>query len=87
MMRLEKRFVKEMRNEHMSLVIKPVWIISLKKEKKDGQKNPDSKLAHQISSAANETRVKRKSVQGMDIDEAINLRDSGALKVPNAKIK
>ena len=50
-------------------------------------KNPDSKLAHQISSAVNETRVKRKSVQGMDIDEAINLRDSGALKVPNAKIK
>lgn len=57
------------------------------KRKERWAKNPDSKLAHQISSAANETRVKRKSVQGMDIEEAINLRDSGALKVPNAKIK
>ena len=57
------------------------------KRKERWAKNPDSKLAHQISSAVNETRVKRKSVQGMDIDEAINLRDSGALKVPNAKNK
>lgn len=57
------------------------------KRKERWAKNPDSKLAHQISSAVNETRVKRKSVQGMDIDEAKNLRDSGVLKVPNAKIK
>ena len=57
------------------------------KRKERWAKNPDAKLAHQISSAVNETRVKRKSVQGMDLDEAINLRDSGALKVPNAKIK
>lgn len=57
------------------------------KRKERWAKNPDSKLAHQISSAVNETRVKRKSVAGMNIDEAKNLRDSGVLKVPNAKIK
>ena len=58
-----------------------------KKRKERWAKNPDSKLAHQISSALNETRVSRKSVKGMEIDEAKELRDSGALKVPNAKIK
>ena len=58
-----------------------------KKRKERWEENPDSKLAHQISSALNETRVSRKSVKGMEIDEAKELRDSGALKVPNAKIK
>ncbi len=57
------------------------------KRKERWAKNPDAKLAHQISSALSEKRVNRKSVKGMELEEAKELRDSGALKVPNAKIK
>ena len=58
-------------------------------EKRKGRwaKNPDAKLAHQISSALSEKRVDIKSDKGMELEEAKELRDSGALKVPNAKIK
>ena len=57
------------------------------KRKERWAKNPDAKLAHQISSALSEKRVDRKSVKGMELEEAKELRNSGALKVPNAKIK
>ena len=57
-------------------------------KRKENWKNiPNSKLAHQISSAIAENRVDRKTVQGIEIEEAKALRDSGALKIPNAKIK
>ena len=57
------------------------------KRKENWKNSPNSRLAHQISSAIAESRVDRKTVQGIEIEEAKALRDSGALKLPNAKIK
>lgn len=57
------------------------------KRKENWKNSPNSRLAHQISSAIAENRVDRKTVQGIEIEEAKALRDSGALKIPNAKIK
>ena len=49
-------------------------------------KNPNAKLAHEIRTALNEKRSKRKTVKGIPIEEAKRLLESGALNSANTKV-
>tara|TARA_R100001594_G_C3904945_1_gene231843 strand:+ start:208 stop:606 length:399 start_codon:yes stop_codon:yes gene_type:complete len=59
---------------------------SLEKRKENFIRYPKTKLRHDIQSALNERRNKRKSVKGIAIDEAKKLVDSGVLNLKNSKI-
>ena len=49
-------------------------------------KNPNAKLAHEIRTALNEKRSKRKTVKGIPIEDAKRLLESGALNSANTKV-
>ena len=56
------------------------------KRRENWDADPDMQLRHNIQSAKDETRSDRHTVQGMTMEEAEALMESGELKRPNAKI-
>ena len=56
------------------------------KRRENWDADPDMQLRHNIQSAKDEKRVKRRTVEGMTMEEAEALMESGELKRPNAKI-
>ena len=56
------------------------------KRRENWDADPDMQLRHNIQSAKDETRSDRHTVQGMTMEEAEALIQSGKLKRPNAKI-
>ena len=56
------------------------------RRKKRWAEDPNAKLAHEIRSALSDTRCNRKSVQGIPIEEAKELLESGALDGNNGKL-
>ena len=56
------------------------------KRRENWDADPDMQLRHNIQSAKDEKRVKRRTVEGMTMEEAESLMESGELKRPNAKI-
>jgi len=56
------------------------------KRKENWEADPDMKLRHEIQSAKDEYRQKRRTVKGIEMDEAEKLLDSGKLQRRNAKI-
>ena len=57
------------------------------KRKQNFASNPDMKLRHEIQTAKDEKRVKRKSVRGMKMDEAEKILKSKSLSQPNNKMR
>ena len=56
------------------------------RRKKRWAEDPNAKLAHEIRSALSDTRCNRKSVQGIPIEEAKQLLESGELDGNNGKL-
>jgi len=56
------------------------------KRRENWDADPDMRLRHNIQSAKDETRSDRHTIQGMTMEEAEALMQSGKLKRPNAKI-
>ncbi len=56
------------------------------KRKANWEADPEMKLRHSIQSAIGEKRSDRKTVEGVDMDEAREWIESGELTRPNAKI-
>ena len=50
------------------------------------EKDPNSKLAHEIRSALSDKRSSRKTVRGIPIEEAKKMLESGELNTPNNKV-
>ena len=59
----------------------------MQKRKENWKSNPKMKLRHTIQSAKDETRIKRKTVQGVPIDEAVKKLKSGELQGKNNKMR
>ena len=59
----------------------------MRKRKENWQKNPNSKLRHEIQSAIGEKRQERKTVRGIDMTEARKKINTGELRLPNKKMK
>jgi len=59
----------------------------MQKRRENWNTNPDMVLRHTIQSAKDEKRIKRKTVRGMPMKEAIKKLDSGELKTPNNKMR
>ena len=59
----------------------------MNKRKKNWADSPKTKLRHKIQSAKNEKRHQRKTVDGMEIDQALKLLQSGKLSTSNKKVR
>ena len=58
----------------------------MQKRKENWKDNPDMKLRHTIQSAKDEKRATRRTVEGMDMADALKKLSSGELKGKNRKM-